>query len=653
MASCIIRVALIAMVCNPCVVFAESDDELIEALASASVHTEIDAAVDAIRERLAASQPSQQFLDELLRVATTNPEVANRAMDSVLLLVRQQAPYSEQSLLYVAETLGSGLQIHRYQSLKNVLTSDELQPLSDAVFDILIRDLKGAYGRMAVDVLTTIPLSDSRLAQVGEALRRTWERDDLSRYQKDNVIQKFASMYNADPMPAAIVDSLVDLAITEPHLSPRVAALEAISLQTVDATRSDELGRALSAYFLPPQSNASGEEHMTYNERMELRSRTAFSLLELLDAPYPDFVVDLWLLELSTNQYEAELAAMQEIVSAQPLTDDQFAKLTRILDKGPRGLQPQHSLLSLEFSPISSDELEDATNAFRSSFDVTTKIQAGYRLLIDYGANRVPTTIADVAADYLDGESGNKLLQVSLYLVDNAASDEARYTELLVDAASRHSENDRRYKKYLNVFLDRNTDSLVLRYAGDKRQSEGFRYRILLMAGRHLEDGEPLSPEVADLLESIARHDDSIRLVQSAGRALKAHGASTPARVTLTDPKLQGSVLAFVFVVMLAVNIIAFVAGLISAMVTPGGTSKGVVGRLFLWSFLTIGMIGVLLFGLVGFIGHNSAPPLHTAVGMNFPAFIGTAIYVSIAWRWMRRARRAKHELTDEVKVCL
>ena len=639
MSSCILRVVLIAIACTPCVAFAESDDELIGTLASASAYAEINAAMDAIRERLSAGQPSQQFLDELMRVATTNPEVAKRAIDSVLLLVREQAPYSEQSLVYIAVAIGGGLRIYRYQSLMAVLTSNEVQPISDAVFDTLMRNLEGPSGSLSIDVLTAIPLSDSRSAQVGEAFRRIWERDDSTRYQKAKVIEKMALIYNADTMPAAIVDSLVDIAMTESSILPRVAALEVISLLPIDSARSDELGRSLSAYFLQPQLNAADEEYIAAPERMELRSRMAISLLELLDAPYPNYVVELWIMELSTILNEAQTAAIQSIVSAQPLTDDQFTQLTRILNTGPSYMRPQHPVLDLEFVPISNDELEYADNAFRSSFDVATKVQAGYRLLLHYGANSVPTTIADVAADYLKGESENGLLPVSLYLVNNAVSEEERYTELLVEAAARYANDFRAHKMYLSTFLGRNTDSLVLRYAADERQPERFRSEIVSMAGMHLEDGDPLTPEVADLLENIARHDDSTLLVQSAGRVLKAHGATTPMRVTLTDRDFQGAVLGFVFLAMLVINAITFIVGMISAMTMPGGSTKVVVGRLFLWTFLSFGMLVVLVLGFVGFIGHNSAPPPSYSLAMNIPAYIGTVIYVSVAWRWLRRAR--------------
>ena len=651
MSSCIIRVVLIAIACSPCVVFADSDDEIIGALASASAYAEINAALGAIREHLSAGQPSQQFLDELVRVATTNSEVAKRALDSVLLLVREQAPYSEQSLVYIAEAIGGGLRIHRYQSLKNALTSDEVQPLSDAVFDTLMRNLEGPSGSLSIDVLSTIPLSESRSAQVGEAFRRTWEQDDSNRYQKTKVIEKIASIYSADTMPAAIVDSLVDIAMTDSQLLPRVAALEVVSLLPIDSVRSDELGRSLSAYFLQPQLNSPDEEYITAPERMKLRSRMAFSLLAIFDAPYPDYVVDLWIMELSTILNEAQTAAIQSIVSAQPLTDDQLTRLIRVLNTGPSYMLPQHPVLDLEFVPISNDELEYADNAFRSSFDVTTKVKSGYRLLLHYGANSVPTTIADVAADYLKGKSGHELLPVSLYLVNNAVSEEERYTELLVDAAARYAEDFRTHKMYLSAFLGRNTDSLVLRYAADERQPERFRSEIVSMAGLHLEDGEPLNPEVADLLENIARHDDSTLLVQSAGRVLKTHGATTPVRVTLTDRDFQGTVLWFVFLAMLVINAITFIVGLFSAMTVPGGRPKVVVGRLFAWAFLSFGMLVVLSLGFFGFIGHNSAPPPSTSLALNVPAYIGTAIYVSVAWHWVRRAREAKHASREEVNV--
>jgi hypothetical protein len=160
-----------------------------------------------------------------------------------------------------------------------------------------------------------------------------------------------------------------------------------------------------------------------------------------------------------------------------------------------------------------------------------------------------------------------------------------------------------------------------------------------------------LSPDVAELLDNIARNDRSTLLVQAAGNALNTHGASTPLRVTLTDRKFQGSLVGYIFLTMVALNTITFFAGMISALMTPRGTAKGVIGRLVLWSLLTVGVIAALLIGLVGFIGHNSAPPPATSLAMNIPAIGATAIYVAVAWHWLRRAWKKKHEMTDEVKV--
>jgi hypothetical protein len=641
----------IVLLAIPMLAGAQSDDELIETLAAASSYQEINLAIQSVTERLVDGPPSQQFLDELMRVATTNPEVAKRSGSSMLSLIRGQAPYGEQSLIYIAEALGSGIPFSRRVSLENILTSGEVQPVSDDIFAILMQNLESSYPRSSMSVLTSIDLSETRSAQVSDALRRNWERGDSSRYDKDFVIEKFVSMYGDAAMPVEIVDSLVNLALTDPHLSPRVSALEAVSLQSVDATRSDEVGRALSAYFVPPMSYSYHDDNMQVGEYGKLRSRAAHSLVRLVDAPYPDYVVDLWLREIAINLFWADLDTFQEVISTRPLTDDQFVQLTRTLDNGLDKMRAVDGLLGLSYPPVAAELLEYSAGAFESSFDVTTKVQAGYRLLLHYGSGRIPTAVADVAAGYLDGKSGNELLPVSLYLVGNAAEDEARYTELLVDAAARHADDLHRYRKYLSVFSDRNTDSLVLRYAGDQRQPERFRSTVIRYTGLHLDEGEPLSPDVAELLDNIARNDESTLLVQVAGSALETHGASVPLRVTLTDRDFQGTLLAYVFLGMVALNTIAFFAGLISAHMAPGGTVKGVVGRLAQWSLLTIVVVAALLFGLVGFIGHNSSPAPATSLAMNIPAMVVTALYVAVAWHWVRRARKEKHEFSDEVKV--
>ena len=157
-------------------------------------------------------------------------------------------------------------------------------------------------------------------------------------------------------------------------------------------------------------------------------------------------------------------------------------------------------------------------------------------------------------------------------------------------------------------------------------------------------DGDAVDAEIVSLLDTIARQESDNLLVQTAGQKLEAFGAEVPARVALRNPDNLRAAIGISFIVMLVVNAVTFFVGLI-AMVWPvpvdaDGRRPGVAGSVVVWLLLTAGMAIALIIGFLGFIGHNSPPPVGWTFGANLPAMLGTALYVSVAVVAVFRTRK-------------
>ena len=133
---------------------------------------------------------------------------------------------------------------------------------------------------------------------------------------------------------------------------------------------------------------------------------------------------------------------------------------------------------------------------------------------------------------------------------------------------------------------------------------------------------------------------------------MRAWGVTPPLRVALQNHVNQSNALFAVFVGLVITNFSAAVVGLIGVSRLPlkSETRRPAAVRaaiLIAWLSLTAGMLVLLGGGVIGFLGHNSAPSPTATLLWNLPAYGGTVVYVLLTWLLWRQVSKAKNAELD------
>ena len=626
-----------------------SERTLLHELENLEDRAELRATVDSIRQRLDDGTASPGFRDGIVRVMTTSAARRRSGyVDLLLGLVGAKEPHSERSLLYMAEALSAEPPFGSYRALESELRA-RADGLPDRVFDVLVEGLEGPHPNLNLNVLADVPPTDPRFERVIDGVTR-FLTDEADHRGTRSMARTIGVMYRDRSMPPRLVAALAGTAMNHQRLDTRVEALVAIAPQQIESELASTLAETLHRYLTSP--DAADEAGLMFSpySLAEPRRRLAEALLELLDPPYPDYLVTMWLGNLGQGQHERALEVVQGMIDRQGLSDEQFAMFVRNLDARADSRATLSDLLALEFESLPYDELDRARRQYEDRYAGAGRRIAGYRLVYHYGENGVPVDVADTALETLRDTDQYPMIPVSLALVSNARDDVARYEAALIELVGRHANQHRKFRMYLATLGPEFTVRLALRYGPNDKVPGRFRYAVIDRIDTRTLGGDAAEQEVVSLLLDIARNERDNLLVQTAGKKLDELGVKVPFRVALRNTDNIRTALGVSFLLMLAINSVTFFAGLAAIMIRSDRRSGGrTVGALVLWILLSLGVLFALGIGFLGFIGHNSAPPVGWTLGANMPALFATVFYVVIAVIGVRGAfRRPSNGLQAE-----
>ncbi len=641
--------------CAAAVLAADSGSSLVEDLENAETSREQHDILDVIAARTAEAPFSTELTDRLVaELMSKDSHQSHYIMRSLPELAGERG-FSTQSLLLLAAALSGELNRtwDPAMSIAKILSSvHEDTGLSDEAFSELIRALDhlAMLNRSsAIEVLATTRPEDDRYDKAVASVNAALVANE-HQHTRRSAIAALTRLSRDRAMSPDVLQGLVQSALSDSYLTVRMDAMELLAHRDIDDATRTELSMSLVSEIVAPTpelwANSRGiREHETLNDR------AVTVLADLHVSPYPDHVIGAWIALTRTYEPQKSLQALRSVYLRDELSDEQINELVDIAESHRRA-SAREMVYAMLFVELQAGTLMDALIGFESAEYETNRIRAGYALKQQHSGKEVPDRVADVAARVAIAGSNAELRAIAANLLSNTQGDQMQSEHQLIAALKTHPEDYDMYSAIVDLYGPDRAEDLVTRYANDAALSVTFRRHIMQELGKQTVTDAGLSPSAENTLKEVARHADDYYLVQYAGDALRAWGVTPPLRVALQNHVNQSKALFAVLVGLVITNFTAAVVGLIGVFKLPlkSETKRPAAVRaaiLIAWLALTAGMLVLLGGGVIGFLGHNSAPSPTATLLWNLPAYGGTVVYVLLTWLLWRQASKAKNTQLD------
>jgi hypothetical protein len=634
---------------------ADTDSSLVEELENAETSREQHDILDVIAARSAATPFTTELTDRLVAELMSKDTHQYHHIMRSLPKLAGEGGFSEQSLLILAAAL-SGDMTRNWDpatSIAKILSSvHEDTGLSDEAFTELIKALDhlAMLNRSAaIEVLAATRPEDVRHDKAVKSVHAALATND-HQHTRSSAIAALTRLTQDQAVSPDVLQGLVQSALSDSYMTVRMDALELLAHRDIDDATRTSLSMSLASEMVAPTpelwANSRGiREHETLNDR------AVIVLANLYVPPYPDHVIGAWIAQTRTYKPQKSLEALRSVYVRDGLSDEQINELVDIAEKHRRATE-REMVYAMLFVELQAGTLMDALIGFESADYETSRIRAGYALKQQYYGKEVPDRVADVAARVAIAGSNAELRAIAASLLINTQGDQTQSEQQLIAALKRHPEDYDIYSAIVDFYGPNGAEDLVTRYANDAMLSVTFRRHIIQELGKQTPTDAGLSPGAENTLKEVARHADDYYLVQYAGDTLKAWGVTPPLRVALQNHGNQSKALFAVLIGLVITNFSAAVVGLIGVFKLPLQSETrrpaAVRAAIFIaWLSLTAGMLVLLGGGVIGFLGHNSAPKPQATLLWNLPAYGGTVVYVFLTWLLWRRVRMAKNAEID------
>lgn len=630
---------------------ANADLSLIERLEAADSPRQQQDVLNEIATRTAEGPLSAELTDRLIVELMSDERYGYHQIMRELPELAGDQGFSEQALLVLAKGL-SGELIQHYDPAKAISealsTVHATAGLPGAVFDELIAALEhiAMLNRSAaIEVLAVTRQEDDRHATAMAVILETLNNSD-HQHTRSSAIGGLAELAGDQGLSAKVTAGLVRSATTDPYMTVRMDALEALADQNIDQQLEESLSRSLAAEIAAPTHELWGRSS-GLRSHSGLGDRATAVLENLHEAPYPDHVVDAWIAQTTGLIPEKSLAALGRAYLRGDLTDTQISTLMKIADAHRRSVD-REMIYAMLFVDMQSKALMEALIDFENADDEAIRIRAGYALKRQYRDKDVPDRVADAAARVTIAGSSAEIRAVAASLLSNTQRDRVQRERQLIAAIERHPEDYEIHTAVIDFYGPDRIDDLVIKYAADPGLSVWFRRSIIQELGKRSIGEAGLSADAENKLKEVARDADDYYLVQYAGDTLRTWGIQPPLRVAFLKRENQSMALFVVLISLVIVYLIALIVGLINIFKIPLQTQRNRVAArtamVIAWLALSAGMMVLLGAGGIGFLGHNSAPSPKATLLWNTPAYAGTPVYIFLTWFLWQRARKVSQK---------
>jgi hypothetical protein len=221
------------------------------------------------------------------------------------------------------------------------------------------------------------------------------------------------------------------------------------------------------------------------------------------------------------------------------------------------------------------------------------------------------------------------------------ASREAR----LLRGLASHPDSPGIQQALLDLYGPDRLEELVARYVADPSVSLSFRWSMVEKLGGRAAPGRKLAPDAARALREAAFRSSDYHLIGYLARALEAWNEDVPLVIHVKKWENQSRALFVISVLCAILDLVAGLAGLVASSILRlrgGSALLRRIGLVLGWLALSIGMVFLMMWGAIGYLGHNSAPLPIQSLTMNAPLYLTTPVYVFLAWTLVARARRSR-----------
>ncbi len=516
--------------------------------------------------------------------------------------------------------------------------------LSDEAFSELIKalDHPAMLNRSAaMEALAATRPDDGRYGTAVEGIHSVLTTND-HQHTRSSAIAALARLTRDQAMPLKVLDGLARIATVDPYMTVRIDAMELLAARDIDVETRTLLSTSMAGEIISPTQEVWGRSS-GLGQHNSLKDRAVAVLGDLHVPPYPEHVIGAWIALTSSYESQKSLEALRPVYERDELTAGQIDELVRIAEMHRRASE-REMIYAMLFVELHAGTLSDALIGIESAADEASRIRSGYALKQQYSGKEVSERVAAVAARVAIDGSDAELRAIAASLLSNTKSDHGQSENHLIAALQKHPEDYDIHTAIVDFYGPNRIEDLVVEYATDAALSVTFRRHIIQQLGKQTVPDAGLSADAENTLNEVARNADDYYLVQYAGDTLKAWGVTPPLRVALQNHKNQSKALFVILVGLVIVNVVAAVGGLINVFKLPLKTEKNRAAirtvMVIVWLSLSTGMLVLLGAGVIGFLGHNSAPKPIATLLWNLPAYAGTIVYVSLTWLLWWRARK-------------
>jgi len=641
---------ILLLLCSGPLFAADSDEALIEGLEVAETSREKHDILDEIQSRTTAGPLSVELTDRLVAELMSEETYGYHTIMRELPDLAGEQGFSEQSLIYLAEGLSGELtrQFDPATAISKILSSaHSSKGLPEEAFSALIMALDhiAMLNRSAaIEVLAATGDEDTRHSIAMEAVLHALNTNE-HQHTRSSAIGGLDRLTGKQAMPPNVLAGVLQSATTDSYMTVRMDALELLANRDIDAVLRETVSTSLAAEIVTPTyelwKRSSG-----LGTHKGLGDRATAVLAALHEPPFPDHVISAWIAQTRGHLPEKSLEALKRVYDREELSAEQIAELIQIAE-GHRQPVNREVIYRMLFVELQAGTLMDALIGFERADDEASRVRAGYAIKEQYRGKEVPDRVADVAARVSVSGTNTELRAIAAGLLSHTRRDREHRESQLIGALERHPEDYDIHRSIIAFYGTDNLDELVTRYAADTDLSLSFRTAIIRELGEQTVTEPGLSAAAEDTLKDVARNAADYYLIQAAGNTLDVWGIHPPLRVAFTKRENQSMALFAVLIAIALLNLIAGLIALINLFKLPlrtedeGKRTAIRTGMVIGWLVLSLGMTVLLGAGLIGFLGHNSAPKPGDTMIWNTPAYVGTVIYVLLAWLLRRRVRTA------------
>lgn len=660
-------VVLFALSQPTLVLAAENDPSIVEptfaALEQAATRRDQAIAAAQLTKALGSSTLNLSRLERIATLIALSPnQQADQAnippSPTLIKLLQTQANnvvLSPRSITLLSESLaGSTIQrtdgataiaaIIGQQLERQTMPSEALSSLFSALDHPAMSNRAGA-----VDALSYLPKDHERRSDVVAALVHLLSQSDHY-HTRLTAITALTRLHTQAPLKPSVLYSIAKIAWSDAYLTVRLAALEALNQMSTQAPSASHVSsnsnKALIKELLEP-SPALWRKSQGTNEHKNFRSRAIAYLSNWYQPNYPPDLVQVLINESRKPSPKQSLDLLRELRLRDALSASQLFTLRGIAAKH-RDPKWREAIYQLALPNLVQGSLVTAEQAFASSDNKTTRLEAGHALLRHYANQPVSEKVAGLASDILLTAKDQRLREVAIKLIAQSELPRAAKEQSLL-AVVRQGHHERELTDILLSLYDaQDLDEFALLHIGDTRLPVGFKSNLL----HRLKDNstQAMSPALVDALRNAAEESPpSYLLISSIKTAMQARGASVPLIVTLKSKSFQSSVLGIVWMIGLLSAALVGISALIGTFHLPfNGNALGAKrsALAIAWLAGSMLMIGFLASGFVGFVGHNSTPSPSSTLRYNLPLYGALLVYLPLGIFIVRRAWRYRKTTT-------